>query len=486
MPSYYLGIDVSKGYADFAILDSHKHPVEASFQLDDTFEGHTRLYQHLCRFYRDHPEAIIYAAVESTGGYENNWLNTLIKFQSSLNLKAARLNPLGVNANSRADLKRITTDKISAHSIAEYLISHSEKVSYAQPDNLTGLRKQWAFIKMLTKQNTQLLNHLESLIYSANPEMLVYCKHHVRKWTLEVLKRYPTAAHLARAKVSSLSRIPYVNEARARELVDAARKSVASATDRITGRLIISIVKQILHLRQTITLEAERLAAEYHMPEVELLKTFKGIKDYSAIGLMLEIQSVERFPRVKNLTSYFGLHPVYRSSGDGIMGMHMSKKGRREPRRILFMVALTAIRDNPLIRELYLKHTEMGMEKMAAIGLCMHKILRIVYGMLKHNRPFDPEIDRKNRKRARFSGNRTRPDRTRRYQEYDSKAPISGRQNKKRKERNESQDGHLPHKNGIIVSVPPINLPHHSISVQEVPPAELSILGHNVPQKSIK
>ena len=34
MPSYYLGIDVSKGYADFAILDSHKHPVEASFQFE--------------------------------------------------------------------------------------------------------------------------------------------------------------------------------------------------------------------------------------------------------------------------------------------------------------------------------------------------------------------------------------------------------------------------------------------------------------------
>ena len=37
MPSYYLGVDVSKGYADFVILDAHKHPVEESFQRDDTF-----------------------------------------------------------------------------------------------------------------------------------------------------------------------------------------------------------------------------------------------------------------------------------------------------------------------------------------------------------------------------------------------------------------------------------------------------------------
>ena len=29
------------------------------------------------------------------------------------------------------------------------------------------------------------------------------------------------------------------------------------------------------------------------------------------------------------------------------------------------------------------------MKKMAAIGLCMHKILRIIYGMLKNNQAYD-------------------------------------------------------------------------------------------------
>jgi len=109
------------------------------------------------------------------------------------------------------------------------------------------------------------------------------------------------------------------------------------------------------------------------------------------------------------------------------------------------------------------------MEKMAAIGLCMHKILRIIYGMLKNNTPFDPEIDRRNRERTTPKRNSVRPDKNRRYHEYDPKAPISGRQNKKRRERNEFQNGHLPHKNGIIVSVPTVNLPYDSISVQEVP-----------------
>ncbi len=78
MTSYYLGIDVSKGYADFVILDSAKYPVEENFQLDDTFDDHCLLYQHLHRFLDQRPGAYIYAAVESTGGYKNNWLNGFV------------------------------------------------------------------------------------------------------------------------------------------------------------------------------------------------------------------------------------------------------------------------------------------------------------------------------------------------------------------------------------------------------------------------
>jgi len=67
MQTYYLGIDVSKGYADFVILDVCKKTVEPNFQLDDTFDGHCKLYEILSRFLQEHPEGMLSAAVESTG-----------------------------------------------------------------------------------------------------------------------------------------------------------------------------------------------------------------------------------------------------------------------------------------------------------------------------------------------------------------------------------------------------------------------------------
>lgn len=432
MTPYYLGNDVSKGYGDFIILNAQKETVMADFQLDDTFEGHHRLYEALADFLKTRPAARIYAAVESTGGYENNWYQALRGFQSSLNLQVARLNPLGVAANSQAALKRNKTDQLSVRNIAEYLIAHPEKVVYQQEDPLASLRKQWGFTRLLIKQRTQLFNQLERLMYGACPELLPYCKHGTPQWILKLLTQYPTANRLAKARAGSVARIPFVTSERAAGLIAAAKKSVASAKDDVTEQVVKATALQIQALRCTIKEQSRLLAETCAVPEIKLLKSFPGISDTSAIGLWLEIQAIARFLKPKHLASFFGLHPVYKFSGDGKGDYRMSKQGRIEPRRILFMVALNAIRNNPLIKETYEKHVQDGMEEMVAIGLCMHKILRIVFGMLKSNTPFDPETDRQNQQKSKPVDSKPRPDKKRRFQAVDKNAPISARQSRKR------------------------------------------------------
>jgi transposase len=438
MQDYFLGIDVSKGYADFVILDGKKQCVENHFQLDDTFNGHCKLYERLRLFCETHTGCTIYAAVESTGGYENNWFGSLSGFRKTLNLKIARLNPFGVTANSKASLKRIITDKISARNVAEYLIAHPEKVVYQQDDPTATLRKQWSFIKMMIKQKTQILNQLESLLYTANPELLIWCRNDISMWFLTLLTQYPTAFSLARARAKTVAKIPFITMERAEKLISNAKNSVASARDEVTGQLIVDTVRQIIRLKEAITDQIKKMTDNCSLPEVDLLKTFVGIGTFSAIGLILEIQTVKRFASVKKLSSYFGLHPEYKTSGDGSSVFRMCKRGRKEPRQILFMVTMACLAHNPLIRNLYDKHVEKGMEKMAAIGLCMHKILRIAYGMLKHNKPFDPETDLKNREKASLSVGKGKKNKARLYQDYDPQAPVSRRQNRKRSEQKQS------------------------------------------------
>lgn len=439
MANYYLGMDVSKGYCDFAILDANKETVRPGFQLDDTFEGHQKLLDFLANFIQAHPDAVIYAAVESTGGYENNWYERLKELASRLPLHVARLNPSMVKFNSQATLRRNKTDQISARYVAEYLISHPEKVPYDE-EYYPMLRRQWKLIQMNNKQRNQLLNNLESILYISMPELLSFCRNGFPRWLLKVLKSCSTYQEFLYTGEDKLSQIPYVSKSRARHIIELVKKGVGNG-DNISGQIISTLSSQILYLTQQINQQKSLLAKNYQeaKEEVELLISFTGIGVYSAVGMLLNIGSIDNFERVKNLTSYFGVHPVYKTSGDGKAGFHMSKTGRSEPRAILFMVAFSAIRTNPLIKELYSRCLAKGMNRMAAIGVCMHKILRIIYGMLKNKTKFNAEIDRRNRQRHQPDQKMPARNKYRRLQNFDKNAPVSRRQQRRRKEQTQSQ-----------------------------------------------
>ena len=130
----FLGIDVSKGYADFLLLDEHKEVLDESFQLEDNQRGRQRLKTLIAEWFSKGMTEL-YCGLESTGGYENNWYSYLKGLSAQMNLYVARLNAKAVKAVSDATLKRTITDAVSAHNIASYLISFSEKVDYGSGSN---------------------------------------------------------------------------------------------------------------------------------------------------------------------------------------------------------------------------------------------------------------------------------------------------------------------------------------------------------------
>jgi transposase len=440
MSNYYLGCDVSKGYADFIILDRTKKIVEPVFQLDDTFEGHNQFYRFLQVFFKQHPESTLFSAVESTGGLENNWLSMFKRLSDFMDIKSTRINPVGPNALHKASLQRNSDDAISAKLIAEYLITYPDKVNYSADDPYASLRKQWNLIETYKKQKTQLLNQLNILLYTSMPFLMNYTRNGIPNWILSMVNKYPSSSKLARAKESTLAKIPYVSHNRAKLIIADAKQSISSVDDEATSFVIISVVEQILHLKNNIERHKMFMLTHCRLPEVELVQSYPGIGIYSAIGLVLNIVSIDRFPSAKHLASYFGVHPVYKKSGDGTWGFHMSKKGRVAPRNILYMAARSSIIHNPLIKEVYINHLKRGNTKLSALGVCMHKILRIVFGILKHQKEFDPEIDKQNRNKTRnLKKKKVSSEIKRRYQENSDDAPVSRRQSIKRRKRKQSQ-----------------------------------------------
>lgn len=446
MGTYFLAADVSKGYADFTILNEKKEVVLENFQLDDTFEGQNQLYHILVSFVEEHPECKIYSAVESTGGYEDNWLNFLEKLSYELPLKAARLNPREVSYTRRAEIKRNVTDKISAKAIGYHLINTLPDIDFKTNDPYSNFKSIWTHIHMLIKQKTQLLNQFESYLYKSHPQLLPHCKNKVSQWILKLVRKYPTAKHLSNGKVENIASIPYITKEKASKLKKSAERSVASSTDDAMAELLSDISERILSYGKKIKKWKQKLEDKCNMPEIELLTTIPNVSEYIAAGLMLNMGSVEKFDDVKALISYWGLHPEFKESGDSKKEIGMSKRGRTVPRELLFNAVFASLPDDNYIRERYDYYVEeKGKNGMCAIGIMMHKLARIIYGMLRSGTEYNPKIDKRNRKKNQSTNlENNLPDNARRYQKYDSMAPVSSREDKRRKERMETQDAYAP------------------------------------------
>lgn len=433
----FLGIDVSKGYADFAILSEDFKLVGDILQFDDTRKGHEQLSKWIKASIKKHGFSEVICAVESTGGFEDNWHALLVDLSSNLPLKVARLNPSVVKDAAKATLTSNVTDGISAINIASYLIRYEDKVDFRVRSNqYTAYRSLHKHITLLKKQKAQLINQLKQLLYVTHPELQRFCKHSVPKWVLELLMQYPNPAKLARAQSATVAKIKGVTLAKAQKLIEKARESVGSRGNNTDGILIQGMAADIAHNEGRLIELKDYLGKVCKGPEVELLKTVKGIGAYSAAVIMIEIEDIERFSTPAQLSSYFGLHPKIKQSGDKKSVSRMSKQGRPAMRSALFMCANSAVLCDKHMKDIYKKHREAGKTHTSAIGVIMHKMLRVVWGILNSKKTYDSTVDQHNQAAVRKSSEQTETleiQAKRRLQPFDEDAPISRIAAKKRK-----------------------------------------------------
>lgn len=459
----FLGIDVSKGYADFIPLNVKGDSIEKRFQLTDNKAGHKQLKIIINNWIIKGAQSI-YCGVESTGGYENNWYNLLKGLQSTGNIFATRLNPKVVKSTGDAKLRRTITDGVSAKNIALYISKYSEDVDYGLNyerseefkigrDILTGIR-------MHIKQRTQLSNQLEKWLYDTFPEVLIYCRNGVPIWLLKLLATYPSASKVSASKGGVL-KIKGISKEKATKL-----KSLAKENDKKVSSskeyLIATTAKEILHKHDVIDNQQGYLNDLYkNHKDVKLLTSITGVGVKSAVTFVLEIDGVDRFKEVKKIVSYFGVHPTFKESGDGKWGNHMSKQGRGTMRATLYMCAMSGVRYNKPLKEIYTRCRSKGMKHNQAIGAAMHKLLRIIYGILKTKKAFDADIDRRNQENAIEKQKQKKENKTskikeqkkslHRYQSENTDGPISGRKAVKTKK----TDGVPNSKLGINAGLPP-------------------------------
>ena len=150
------------------------------------------------------------------------------------------------------------------------------------------------------------------------------------------------------------------------------------------------------HISQTIESNSS-LQKDY-----ELLLTIPGIGARTAWTMLVTLRS-RRFASAPEAASYLGLNPIEKQLQDSascrsLSGMtryrrpRLSKAGNGRFRQALYFPAIVATRKNPDIKAQYDRLLAADKPKMCALGAAMRKLVHICYGVLKHQRPYEVQV----------------------------------------------------------------------------------------------
>ena len=107
--------------------------------------------------------------------------------------------------------------------------------------------------------------------------------------------------------------------------------------------------------------------------------------------LVGELGPIEDFDVHAAVEKYVGLNLRERQSGDYEGEIKISKKGRPLARKILGQMAHQPITEGRLFGAYYRRKLQEGMRKAKAYVAVMRKILRLIVGLYKSDRPYDPD-----------------------------------------------------------------------------------------------
>jgi transposase len=153
---------------------------------------------------------------------------------------------------------------------------------------------------------------------------------------------------------------------------------------RQTLDIILQAVEELRKLLLLITRHIKALSTkEKYAANVNLLKTVPGIGLITAMTLLTEIETIDRFKDTDHFAGYVGLIPIRSDSGEVKKDGEMTFRGQRKLKRCLVESSWVAARTDPALSLTYNKLV-FRMEANKAIIRIARKLLNRIYRVLKN------------------------------------------------------------------------------------------------------
>ena len=387
------GIDIGKGKHAVAIIDELGRQLVRTRFYDNTMAGAEKLMEELAR----HAEpAQVHVGMESTGNYWRAYYDFLSKKGCVVDV----INPIVTSASSAGDIRGRKTDKRDAESIAEVVMRGKyvrRRDEGLQERKLRALTRQRGFI---VEERSAAKLHLSSMVAEAFAEFESLFEDPYGPLALAVLSKYPTACHMARARKTSLAKIVRAHtrgrdaDAEARRLVDAAKDSISLAceiTDAL-ARCIVSSIQTITALDERVK-DIEKTIMDFDPPDLAAkLMAIKGSGKVMPMVVASEFGDISRFNDPRQLQKLAGYAIVSSESGKHKGESHISYRGRKRLRYVLYEAAVSVTGHSPEFRSIYQYYTTRDrnpLKKMQSMIAVACKLIRVFYHILKTGVSFD-------------------------------------------------------------------------------------------------
>lgn len=392
-----VGIDTARYGHHISFLREDKQRASASLEITESREGYEQLSARLLQLHKNHPHATFHVHLDAAGQYASNLERFLRTVPIPMVFSIGE--PKRNKDYHKAMSPKRTSDATESYAMARFGVVEKPRPTHPVPDEFYALREIVGRLQGLVKDTTRAINRAHNVLARVFPELATIVDDLSAASILALLEKYPTPRRIAAARLESLQKIPYLRDDKAKDIHEAAKKSVGTLQGDVAESLMQQSVEQIQTcMRARRKLEGLLLRAYQALPRTGHVQvaTILGIGEVTAAVLVAKIVSIDRFATPEDLVGYFGVFPEENTSGYNRRGepvdkgsMQMSAKGSDVVRRYLWNAAKNAMETNPAVRSLYRRLRAKGKRGDVALGHCMRKLLHLAFAVWSTDTPFN-------------------------------------------------------------------------------------------------
>ena len=387
---FYLGIDIGKFSSVATLIDEKGTIVDKTLKFSNTTDGANSLLELIDSYVFECSNLAI--GMESTGHY---WLS-IFSFLAKKDFSVSIINPIQIKSFRKSfTIRKVKNDVVDSILIANYIrIFGYDKFSLPN-EKLIELKQLCRHRHFLVGNVSELKNKSIAVLDRVFPEYQKIFSDTFGVTSLELLSTYPTPEDIINIDTQKLCDIlekvsrGRINYDKVSNIQNIAKNSfgIKFALDGFTFEL-----KQLIAQIQFLESQLKDLDNEINSIYTSFncyLSTIPGISNTLAPIILSEIGDINKFSSPSKLVAFAGIDPSINQSGEFVGNENtMSKRGSPFLRRALFLAAFVAENNDPSLKAYYQKKINEGKHHYVATGAVARKLVYIIYGVLKEQRPF--------------------------------------------------------------------------------------------------